>query len=309
MVTPAVTGLLFADGATTPAIRLVSQPSYRISWKGELVTPGTDAVEVNPATIRSFQESIRRSMAEQLAAAVGTPAGVISGATSGATSGMATSWQSFPSLTFRTRTEWLDVTTSADAAPRWVRGLSMAATATGLLAWGGIIPGDWMGQSPIPAAPGSRLRAVVRRRHAGAAAGARRALPRPADVREERARETLRRYVGEDRYRRFVRSGFVTVRARSGRVYQLYPGYQLTRVWERGRCVERLCVVLAGWFPPTDLLLMRFLLLLNDEREFCRLANRSPAGPADPRAGVDERPLTAIYEELKATPGLSARCA
>jgi hypothetical protein len=93
-------------------------------------------------------------------------------------------------------------------------------------------------------------------------------MPTVTDVRETRARETLLRVLGEDKFKRFLKHGFVSVRAKSGLVYQIFPGHGITNVYEDGEKVERLCVVLRGNFPPTDSLIMRYLLILNDERDF-----------------------------------------
>lgn len=128
----------------------------------------------------------------------------------------------------------------------------------------------------------------------------RKPLPMPADIREQRARETLRRVIGEQKFRNFVRTGFVSVRAKSGLVYQIFPGHGITCVFDQGQLVDRLCVVLQGNFPPTDSLIMRYLMILNNEQQF-----RSYAIKHTPRAEVltigeaDMRPLAEIFKELK----------
>lgn len=122
-----------------------------------------------------------------------------------------------------------------------------------------------------------------------------------SDVRELRARQTLRRVIGEDHYRSFMKNGFVTVRGKSGRFYQVFPGHDFTRVFENGKVIEDLCVVLTGGYTPTDALLMRYILLLNDEEHFRSLANRH--GASQRRAFVERqlnvRPLTEIIAELR----------
>jgi hypothetical protein len=82
----------------------------------------------------------------------------------------------------------------------------------------------------------------------------------------------LRRIIGEQAFRKFLRDGFITVVPKSGLTYRIYPGHGITEVYDRGVIVERLCVVLRGNFPPTDSLLMRYLLILNDEGEFSQYA-------------------------------------
>jgi hypothetical protein len=118
------------------------------------------------------------------------------------------------------------------------------------------------------ASPQMRLRDIIRSRQAPLVITSRKPMPTVTDVRETRARETLLRVLGEDKFKRFLKHGFVSVRAKSGLVYQIFPGHGITNVYEDGEKVERLCVVLRGNFPPTDSLIMRYLLILNDERDF-----------------------------------------
>lgn len=98
------------------------------------------------------------------------------------------------------------------------------------------------------------------------------------DEREQRARETLRRVIGESQWASLVRKGFITVRGKSGRYYQIFPDHHFTKVYENGMCIERLCVVLRGNFPPTDSLIMRYLLILNDEKDFWKRAVKHGPG-------------------------------
>ena len=156
-----------------------------------------------------------------------------------------------------------------------------------------------------PLTPEEQLRAIMRERasplqprhnpYAGKAP-----LRKPQDVREERARQTLRRVLGEERFESFLRSGYVTVRARSGKCYQLFPAHKMTCVYDKGRLVDRLCVVLQGEFPPTDSLIMRYLMVLNNERQFRQLAVRHDIGGIGSLAEPDRRPLQEIFRELKA---------
>lgn len=121
-----------------------------------------------------------------------------------------------------------------------------------------------------------RLRDLIRRRSGPAIiVGRRDPAATEFDEREERARDTLRRVVGDDQYRRFLKHGFVSLKAKSGRVYCVYPGHQQTLVYQGGRMIEILCVVLRGQFPPTDVLITRYLMLLNDEAGFRKIANVS----------------------------------
>lgn len=153
---------------------------------------------------------------------------------------------------------------------------------------------------PVVVAPGDRLRQIIRDRMAPAIR-VRRSLEIPMDVREIRARETLKRIIGDKAFRRFIRDGFITVVPKSGLTYRIYPGHGITEVYDRGIMVERLCVVLQGSFPPTDSLIMRYLLILNDEGEFSKYAikhsvrsSKSLVFPAE-----EVQPLVETWAKLK----------
>ncbi len=151
--------------------------------------------------------------------------------------------------------------------------------------------------------PEHRLSQIIASRMAPAFIGRQRRTNLRFDEREKRARETLRRIIGEYKYRRYLRDGFVTVQGASGRVYCIYPGHEFTRVYFGNQFVEQLCVVFQGQFPPTDSLIMRYLMLSNDELGFRAKANKWRAdqrlSPPVHRPKVDQRPLTVILGELK----------
>ncbi len=125
-----------------------------------------------------------------------------------------------------------------------------------------------------PVAPGDRIRKMIRDRMSPAIHRNKKRQPMSfaADIREERARQTLRRIIGAQAYKKFIRDGFITVVPKSGLTYRIYPGHGITEVYDKGIMVDRLCVVLQGNFPPTDSILMRYLLILNDEGEFSKYA-------------------------------------
>jgi len=128
----------------------------------------------------------------------------------------------------------------------------------------------------------------------------RKALPMPADVREQRARETLKRVVGERKFQNFLKAGFLSVKAKSGLVYQIFPGHGITCVFNQGQLVDRLCVVLQGGFPPTDSLIMRYLMILNNENQFRSYAiKHTPTVQVYQEGAVDTRSLAEIFKELK----------
>jgi hypothetical protein len=121
----------------------------------------------------------------------------------------------------------------------------------------------------------------------------------PSDHREVAARETLRRVIGGDKFRRFLRHGHVSVRAKSGLVYQIFPGHGITKVFRDGELVERLCVVMNGNFPPTDELIMRFLLILNDEADFRSHAISHAVYQEKAQPAPDSRNLVEAFKKFK----------
>lgn len=128
----------------------------------------------------------------------------------------------------------------------------------------------------------------------------RKPLPMPEDIREQRARETLRRVVGDKKFTNFLRAGFLSVKAKSGLVYQIFPGHGITCVFNQGKLVDRLCVVLQGGFPPTDSLIMRYLMILNNENQFRSYAiKHSTTVQVQQYGTADMRPLAEIFKELK----------
>ena len=120
--------------------------------------------------------------------------------------------------------------------------------------------------------PAERLRAAMRERMSPAIHIKSRFLQSTTDEREMRARETLRRVIGNQQFFRFLKQGFITARGKSGVIYQIFPGHTMTIVWHKGKMVEKLCVYLPG-FPDTDQLIMRYLMALNNESQLRSLSN------------------------------------
>lgn len=147
----------------------------------------------------------------------------------------------------------------------------------------------------------TRLKKVIESRVSPRIKTSRNSLKSSNDIREQRARETLKRVLGEQKYKNFVRNGFISVKAKSGLVYQIYPGYNKTSVYKNGQKIESLCVILNGNFPPTDSLIMRYLLLLNNEEMFRSKAIKHSVNNYDkfPQQ-EDNRDLNEIYRSLKA---------
>lgn len=159
----------------------------------------------------------------------------------------------------------------------------------------------------IPPSARSRLAQILRDRRAPAIHSHARPMGHAPDPREVRARETLRRVLGEEKYRHFLRTGSVSVRARSGRVYRILPGHDLTEVYDRGRMVERLCIVLDGQFPATDTVLIKYLLCLNNETLFRSKANVNYPLPPRLARMTDERPILEIAREIRGQCGFALR--
>lgn len=155
--------------------------------------------------------------------------------------------------------------------------------------------------SRVPAlSPQERIREIIQARQAPAIHVRRKPVLSTEDIREVRARETLRTILGEEGFRNYARNGFVTVRARSGKTYQIFPSHGMTAVYQNGKMIENLCVVLSGNFPPTDSLIMRYLLILNDEKDFRSHANIfSGYQPSTQRNQPSQQPLTEIFRKLK----------
>jgi hypothetical protein len=153
---------------------------------------------------------------------------------------------------------------------------------------------------PQKAVP-ERIREIIQSRCAPVYVKNRNVLGKPYDIREVRARETLRRVIGEDKYRGFLTRGFVSARAKSGLTYQIFPGHGITKVYNNGKMVEKLCVVLSGDFPPTDSLIVRFLMILNNEDNFRSYAVRHRVDssvvvfPTEPEV----KSLVEIYRDIK----------
>lgn len=163
---------------------------------------------------------------------------------------------------------------------------------------------DYYNKPAIIVSPGDRLRKIIQARMAPRFHRRRRSLSTAMDIRERRARQTLRRVIGDQAFRKFMRDGFITVVPKSGLTYKIRPGHGMTQVYDRGIMVDLLCVVLQGDFPPTDSLLMRYLLILNDEGEFCKYAVKHAVSSPIPVPAVfpmeESKPLTEEWAKLVA---------
>lgn len=160
-----------------------------------------------------------------------------------------------------------------------------------------------------PTLPKDRLREIIQSRMTPAIIIRRqgdnrigRFLKSAESIQEERARKTLCRVVGEQKFQSFLKNGFVIVKnPLSGKVYQIFPGHGLTCVYENGKMINRLCIVLRGQFAPTDSVIVRYLLAINNERKLWDMGiSNGPVYSRKPKT-LDNRPLSEIYKELKAS--------
>jgi hypothetical protein len=161
---------------------------------------------------------------------------------------------------------------------------------------------NWSVVPAVPVSPSQRLRQILQSRQAPSIITSRTPVRAAAEGREIRARQTLRRMLGDDGFQRFLRNGFVSVQAHSGKVYQIYPGHGMTIVYLNGKPIEKLCVVLEGNFTPTDHLITRYVMILHDEDHFRASANVF-AAPLRRTAAIrqlDTRSLPQIFHDIKA---------
>jgi hypothetical protein len=209
----------------------------------------------------------------------------------------------YKNIDYKISNDWTDVTSVSDTWPNYINtGNSYYTNTTTATTYTYYNPWKSSGIGPV-LTPGQRIRQMIRDRMAPAIHRSRNrsSLSIAMDVREERARQTLRRIIGEQAFRKFIRDGFITVVPKSGLTYRIYPGHDITEVYDRGIMVDRLCVVLSGGFTPTDSLLMRYLLILNDEGEFSKYAvKHSVIEPRVPLQLPKPRLLADVWNEMKA---------
>jgi len=99
-------------------------------------------------------------------------------------------------------------------------------------------------------------------------------IPTKATSAEIRAVETLREMITETEYRKYVVHGFILVKGRGGKVYQIFRGRTHTKVWKKGLLVKEICVRIQDpEIPPTDNVIAHKILIETSEEEFERLGN------------------------------------
>lgn len=87
---------------------------------------------------------------------------------------------------------------------------------------------------------------------------------------EAKARVLLHRLVGDKKFRGYLKNGFISYTStKTKNTYQIYPDHKFTKVWNKGKPIEELCAVFEDYkIPPTDSVVMRLLMLENDEAGF-----------------------------------------
>ena len=121
----------------------------------------------------------------------------------------------------------------------------------------------------------SRLRDIIRSRMSPYIQSKSTPIGHAKNEAEIKARETVRRILGEVKYREYIKKGFVTLR-KGIKTYVIKPGHGITEMYINGELKKRLCLVLQGDFPPTDYFIMRYLILENNEELFLHKSIEHP---------------------------------
>jgi len=91
---------------------------------------------------------------------------------------------------------------------------------------------------------------------------------------EQIAMETLREYITEMEFRKYLKYGFVLVRGQEGKTYQVFKNRSHTKVWKNGQIIEEICVHLKDRkIPPTDTVIAFRAMIQGDEEAFRKLGN------------------------------------
>lgn len=91
---------------------------------------------------------------------------------------------------------------------------------------------------------------------------------------EQCAIETLREMITEVEFRKYMKYGFVLVKGKSGKQYQIFRNQSHTKVWYNGMLVEEVCVrIKDSKIPLTDNLIAFKTLIETNEEEFRKLGN------------------------------------
>lgn len=91
---------------------------------------------------------------------------------------------------------------------------------------------------------------------------------------EQIARDTLREYITEEEFRKYLRFGFICVDGQEGKTYQIFRSSSHTKVWKGGRVIEEICVHIKNKnVPPTDEVIAFRTMIKTSEKDFRKLGN------------------------------------
>lgn len=91
---------------------------------------------------------------------------------------------------------------------------------------------------------------------------------------EQHAIETLREMITETAFRKYIAYGFILVKSKSDKTYQVFRNKAHTKVWKNGKLIEEVCVRIADCkIPPTDNVIAFKTLIEINENEFRKLGN------------------------------------
>jgi len=101
-----------------------------------------------------------------------------------------------------------------------------------------------------------------------------RPIPMKVPENELTAQETLREYITEKEFRKYLRFGFVCIKGKSGKTYQIFRNRSHTKVWEDGKLIEEICIhIKDSKIPPTDSVIAFRTMIQSSEEDFRKMGN------------------------------------
>jgi hypothetical protein len=91
---------------------------------------------------------------------------------------------------------------------------------------------------------------------------------------ENKARKKLKEIVTKEEYKSYKNNNYIDVLI-NNKIYRLHPGDKMTGVYKKDKLQHKLCIIFKDKrIPPTDSLIMRYLLLKCSPRSFFARANK-----------------------------------